>query len=183
MDDDLTLERRSGLPDALRTLLESYPRPTWETHPEFEGLVRFWLDRHLMFRKLGTLLREDAEATIDGKMPPEAQRARLARYGTMLVNELHGHHQIEDHHYFPALSGLEPTLIRGFTLLDRDHEAMDGLLDRFASGANDVIGGKSEVGPFREQLLAFDSLLDRHLVDEEDLIVPVILKHGAGRMQ
>ncbi|SEK53156.1 Hemerythrin HHE cation binding domain-containing protein [Roseivivax marinus] len=178
MTDDLALDARTGLPDALRVLLQTYPRSEWDAHANFAGLVQFWLERHMMFRKITALLREDAERQMDGALDPEQQQARLARYGGALVNELHGHHQIEDHHYFPALSKMEPGLVRGFGILDKDHDAMDGLLDRFTRKANGVLREGAEVGPFREELLSFDALLDRHLVDEEELIVPVILKHG-----
>ncbi len=178
--DELDLRSRAGLPDALRALLESYPRDEWEAHPNFSGLVEFWLDRHLMFRKLTTALNEDSEAAMDGKMDAEAQKARLSRFGGMLVQQLHGHHQIEDMHYFPVLSGMERSLQRGFTILDKDHHAMDGLLERFTTGANGVLRGQVEVGAFREELLDFEALLSRHLEDEEELIVPVILKHGSG---
>ena len=34
-------------------------------------------------------------------------------------------------------------------------------------------------GRFLEQLTLTNRLLDRHLTDEEELIVPVILKYGA----
>jgi iron-sulfur cluster repair protein YtfE (RIC family) len=57
---------------------------------------------------------------------------------------------------------------------------MDGLLNRFADGANAVIQGKTEPGKFREDLLSFQAMLNRHLIDEEELVVPVILKHGPG---
>ncbi|SHG90349.1 hemerythrin domain-containing protein [Marivita hallyeonensis] len=178
MTDNLALEVRDGLPDALRVLLEDYPRETWETHDNFAGLVAFWLDRHLMFRKLLTALQDDAELAIDGKLDAQTHAAKLSRYGSTLLQNLHGHHQIEDHHYFPVLSAREPVLAKGFTLLDSDHHAMDGLLDRFAKGANAVIQGQSEPGPFRDELMGFEALLNRHLIDEEELIVPVILKHG-----
>lgn len=180
MDDDLALGAREGLPEALRTLYDEFPRGTWEGHGNFAGLVQFWMERHDLFRKLSAVLREDAEGLIDGRIEARQQAARLGRYGGLLVNELHGHHQIEDHHYFPALSGLEPRLLRGFSLLDADHHAMDGLLDRFVRSANAVIEGRGEAGPFREELVSFEGMLERHLTDEEDLIVPVILKHGAG---
>ena len=178
MDETLALDSRTGLPDALRVLLEEYPRGTWEAHDNFAGLVAFWLDRHLMFRKLTTALIENAEAAIDRKIDAQAHSARLSRYGSMLLENLHGHHQIEDHHYFPVLSAREPILIRGFNLLDADHHAMDGLLNRFADSANAVIQGQSEPGVFRDDVLGFQALLNRHLVDEEELVVPVILKHG-----
>ena len=45
--DDLKLDVRTGLPDALRVLYETYPREVWEGHQNFGGLVAFWLDRHM----------------------------------------------------------------------------------------------------------------------------------------
>jgi hemerythrin-like domain-containing protein len=98
----------------------------------------------------------------------------------MLVQNLHGHHQIEDLHYFPVLTRREPRLARGFEILDRDHHALDALLAGFAEDANAVLQGRLEPGAFRERLLGFEAVLVRHLEDEEDLIVPVILKHGPG---
>lgn len=178
MSDELS--NRERLPDALRILLQDYPREAWESHPHFGGLVQFWLERHVMFRKLTDALRTDTEAAMDGRLDPQAQKARLSRFGGMLLQELHGHHQIEDHHYFPVLSGMDKRLVRGFDILDKDHHAMDGLLQRFADAANGVLQGKTELGVFREEVSGFDALLGRHLEDEEDLIVPVILKHGTG---
>lgn len=177
--DALSLEGRNGLPDTLRVLLADFPRDSWKTDPGFGGLVSFWLDRHLMFRRLTATMQEDTEAVMDGAMDPQEHKARLGRFGSMLVQQLHGHHQIEDQHYFPVLSGFDPRLLRGFDILDKDHDAMDGLLDRFATSANGLIRDVAEPGPFREELLSFGALLERHLYDEEDLIVPVILRHGA----
>jgi len=178
MDTALQLDARTGLPDALRVLLEDYPRGTWETHDNFAGLVAFWLDRHVMFRSLMYTLLNDAKAAIDGGLDAKSHAGRLSRYGGSLLQNLHGHHQIEDHHYFPLLSKRENKLTQGFALLDADHHAMDGLLDRFAKGANGVIQGQVEVGHFRNDLIGFHTLLDRHLIDEEELVVPVILKYG-----
>jgi len=183
LSDDLDLAKRDRIPEALLELLGAFPRDRWEAHPNFAGLVQFWLERHLMFRKLGSLLREDAEAAVDGRIDPAQYKPRLARYGGMLVSQLHGHHQIEDHHYFPVLSGLEPTLLRGFGILDKDHHAMDGLLNRFTESANAVLQDTGESGDFHSELLSFQHMLNRHLEDEEDLIVPVILKHGPEGLQ
>nr|WP_121629248.1 hemerythrin domain-containing protein [Tropicibacter alexandrii] len=177
--DDLDLTRRDGLPDALKALLEDYPRSGWQQHANFAGLVEFWLDRHLMFRRLCEMLRTDSEAGVDGNIDPQMLAARVSRFGGMLVQQLHGHHQIEDMHYFPVLSRKDTRLERGFDILDRDHHALDGLLNRFTEGANGLIQRKTEPGAFREEVVAFEGFLLRHLEDEEDLIVPVILKHGA----
>ncbi|WP_254899013.1 hemerythrin domain-containing protein [Thalassococcus arenae] len=177
-----TLAERDGLPDALRVLLADFPRAGWDGHPHFAGLVAFWLDRHLMFRQLLDALRSDAEQVLDAGLDPQTHRVRLSRLGGMLVQQLHGHHQIEDHHYFPVLTRLEPRLARGFDLLDGDHQALDGLLDRFTRRANAALSATDQVGRLRSELQTLERLIGRHLEDEEDLIVPVILKHGPHRL-
>ena len=78
MAENLTLEQRSGLPDALRVLLEDFPRDTWPAHDNFAGLVAFWLDRHLMFRKLLTTLIDDAEQAVDHKIDAQTHAGKLS---------------------------------------------------------------------------------------------------------
>jgi hypothetical protein len=176
---------RSGLPDALRVLLSDYPRDRWQSDPGFHGLVSFWLDRHLGFRDLTAAILTDAESALDAHLQPEDHARRLARLGGHLVQDLHGHHQIEDHHYFPRLSALEPRLARGFDILDSDHHALHDHIDTFVKGANAILKAQgnpvtqtARTGRFRDDLVTFRAFLDRHLTDEEDLIVPVILRHG-----
>ncbi|MFA5581630.1 MAG: hemerythrin domain-containing protein [Paracoccaceae bacterium] len=185
-DDILALATRPGLPDALRVLLSDYPRIGWEAHPNFSGLVEFWLERHLMFRQLLEHLNADVKARLNRDIDPARYDARLARYGSLLVNHLHGHHQVEDNHYFPQLKQLDTRLERGFDILDRDHDAMDGLLHRFGTSANKVLraddeaAGREYAAAFQTELASFGRMLDRHLSDEEEIIVPVILKNGGA---
>lgn len=180
----LTLEDRAALPEPLRVLLAEYPREAWASDPAFGGLVQFWLDRHLMFRRLLESMRADTEAALDKRMAPDRFGQRLARSGGMFVNELHGHHHIEDAHYFPVLKTMDSRITRGFEILDRDHEAMDGILHGFVGIANTTLQGLgAETGPLgalHAELQRLDALLDRHLTDEEELVVPVILKYGTG---
>ena len=187
MDDKtLALATRPGLPDALQVLLTDYPRLAWEAHPNFSGLVQFWLERHMTFRKLLTLLEGDAQSRIERTIAPDQYAARLSRFGSMLVSQLHGHHHIEDDHYFPMLKPLDRRLERGFEILDRDHHALDGIINRFTEAANAVLGEPDEakarehVAAFTNELGSFHKMLDRHLNDEEEIIVPVILKNGAA---
>lgn len=180
--DELSLTSRKGLPDALRVLLETYPREVWEGQANFGVLTRFWLDRHLMFRRLTNMLSSDTQARLDAALEAQAYLHRLNRFGGMLVGELHGHHQIEDHHYFPRLSRLEPGLQRGFALLDGDHHVLDERLENFTAQANTVLAGDPP-GRFLDALEDLDALLRRHLDDEEDLIVPILLKHGEAAME
>lgn len=177
IDDNLKLINRAGLPDALRILVQDIPRESWQAHPNFGGMVEFWLQRHLMFREILQRMERDVQAHMDGHIAFDAYAPRLSRYGGMLLNELHGHHQIEDQQYFPRLVRLDARIEAGFDLLEADHEAMDGLLHDMAGAANAVLQG-GEPGKFCEKLDEFGALLNRHLVDEEEIIVPVILKSG-----
>lgn len=182
MADSLNLTDRAGLPDALRVLLAAHPRETWEGHGNFGEMVRFWLDRHLMFREVMNRLAEDAEALLDRKIDPAAYAPRLSRFGGFLLQQLHTHHQVEDTHYFPRLVTLDARLERGFEMLEADHHAIDGLLTRFADSANAVLRAEGDIrdatAAFHREHQAFQTLLDRHLTDEEELVVPVILETG-----
>lgn len=183
--DDHPLRTRAGLPDALRVLVREAPREGWEGDPRFNDLLRFWLDRHQGFRHALTLLGRDAEAVVDRRSEPLAYAAALSQLGGRFVAELHGHHQIEDVHYFPVLAARDPRISRGFDILDRDHHALDAEIAQFVAAANGVLRAVENpvdlvdrAGRFRDDLSRFDRFLDRHLVDEEELVVPVILKYG-----
>lgn len=176
MENTLRLAQRKALPEALRVLLTDLPRQSWETHPKFGGLVQFWLERHLMFRQLVDVLESDAQQAVDRALDPQAHRARVSRFAGMLVQQLHGHHQIEDHQYFPQLVTLDKRLQRGFDILDSDHHDLDDLLSRFVTQANGLLQG-GEPGAFLTGVEDFKPFLNRHLVDEEELVVPVILTH------
>lgn len=177
MTDNLALATRTGLPDALRVLLEEFPRTGWQSHANFGGMVEFWLHRHLMFRQLLERMDRDVQLLIDGHIDFDAYAPRLSHYGSSLLNELHGHHHIEDAHYFPRLVQLDTRLETGFGLLDADHQAMDAELQDMAAAANALLRG-GEPGVFADRLDGFGRLLNRHLVDEEEIIVPVILNTG-----
>ncbi|MFC7705271.1 hemerythrin domain-containing protein [Plastorhodobacter daqingensis] len=178
------LETRKGLPEALRFLVAQYPRDIWESHRNFDALTRFWLERHMMFRQLLDRLSGDAEAFLSGDRDPKRFAAQSARLTNFLLNELHGHHQIEDHHYFPVLSGFDQRLDRGFELLDADHHALDAHLHGLAEGTNQMLraieagAGRDEVGRMHEQLAGFGRFIDRHLIDEEELVIPTILHYA-----
>jgi iron-sulfur cluster repair protein YtfE (RIC family) len=183
---DLPLSGRAGLPDDLRVLLADYPRDGWPAHPDFNGLVAFWLDRHGEFRRLLSQMKTDAESVIGHGSDPIVFRSRLSQTGSTFLQNLTGHHQVEDQHYFPQLAAMEHRLQRGFDMLDRDHHDLDGWLKRFADGANAALSAPDDAAlreaaaRFRGGLKGLGRMLDRHLTDEEDLILPVILKHRVG---
>ena len=187
MTNELALAQRTGLPDALQVLLKDYPRSSWTEDPGFNDLIAFWLDRHLMFRRLMDEMRNGTEALLDNALAADRFASKLSRYGGMFVQQLHGHHTIEDQHYFPLLSTKDARIARGFKILDNDHHALDGHLSGFVTGANAVLNCvadrdrlQDQAGEFHAQMAQLERLLNRHLIDEEELIVPVILKYGAG---
>ena len=187
MTDDL--KTREGLPDALRALLEKHPREGWRRHPEFGPLTDFWLHKHLGFRRAMESLQADARAALDGGMAAEDYARRMSRLGGAFLQELHGHHSIEDMHYFPKMAPLVPSLERAFAILDTDHHTLHDELEAFADGANGVlraVAGKKDwrdpLRRFEQRLTGMERFLDRHLTDEEEVVVPVILEVGEGRL-
>lgn len=185
MREDQDIATRDGLPDALRILLRDYPRDIWTSHHNFDGLTRFWLSRHLEFRRALQIMRSDAQAAIDKTADPEALTHRLVQVGNFLTQGLHQHHHIEDHHYFPGFIATEPRLGAGFEILDADHHKLDADLNTLEnslarlklemSHTNDP---NTIMGAQLKQLDGFEVFLNRHLIDEEELIVPIILEHG-----
>ena len=187
MTDDL--KTRGGLPDALRALVEKHPREGWRQHPEFGPLTDFWLQKHLGFRRAMASLQSDARAALDGGMGAEDYARRMSRLGGAFLQELHGHHSIEDMHYFPRMMPLVPSLERAFEILDADHHVLHEELEAFAEGANGVLRAVVEkkdwrepLGRFEQRLSGMERFLDRHLTDEEEVVVPVMLEVGEGRL-
>jgi len=180
---DLNLNTRNRLPDALRVLLESYPRETWEGHHNFGELIRFWLEKHLQFRKMNKTLLSGVEGFLDNRVDANRYGRETARIGQLMLQGLHGHHMMEDTHYFPVLTKQDKRLVRGFKMLDADHHALDDHLAEFSKEANTLLRAlgtgpaRDQAGEFHKRLLGFDAFLDRHLTDEEELIVPVLLHY------
>ena len=186
----LDLETRSGWPPDLRILLEKYPRDVWPGHANLGQTAQFWLGRHAMFRELGAML---GKATADfhaGSMSADAFRPFFAPRLQFFLQELEGHHYVEDLHYFPVFRAAEARLVRGFDVLEGDHEqihrdigavidAANGLLRRMDSDPDSRRAATDDYAMTSDRLL---NRLLRHLDDEEDLIIPVILDRGESQL-
>lgn len=174
---------RTGLPDDLLVLAARYPRETWSGHHNLGEVARFWLDRHGMFRELGAALAEGAVTFREGKVEAQPFVGWLAPRFNFFLRELHGHHMVEDQHYFPRFRAADARLARGFDILDADHVSIDrfihdlaeagGTLDAALRGGGDLSAARAVLA---ERLEATLHILLRHLDDEEDLIVPLILE-------
>jgi hypothetical protein len=179
---DLLLDTRDGWPADLRLLIDRYPREVWQGHANLGAMAQFWLSRHDMFREIGTALEQSATAFREGTATAEHFRAWFPSRLQFFLQQLHAHHQVEDLHYFPVFQAADARLAHGFDVLESDHSVIHHQIDATVEAANtflrtpvndDALRGTAERYAAASDALL--RLLTRHLNDEEDLIVPLIL--------
>jgi len=183
---NLDLETRAGWPLDLQFIFERYPRETWADHVNIAGMARFWLDIHDGFRRAGAALQGSTDGFRDGLVTPERFRAWYAPRLQTFLNHLNGHHQIEDHQMFPLFNAAEPRLMKGFDILERDHTVIHAAMDQMAETANVFMQvDPADNDKMRRAADAYADIGDRlmrmlarHLDDEEDLVIPLILDRG-----
>ncbi|MDO5604170.1 MAG: hemerythrin domain-containing protein [Paracoccus sp. (in: a-proteobacteria)] len=190
MDDTLKLGTRTGLPSEWLFLAEKHPRGTWRGQSALAGTGDIWLANHDYFRAITakiaeqlTRLREDGSTTYDSS-------PGLRRHIGSLLGSLDGHHRVEDNHYFPMFSRAEPRLIRGFELLDADHDTIHDSIEELTAVTQDSLRrlGTAEGVMTSDQRFAVDELaevvdriaplLRQHLADEEDIVIPLLLERA-----
>lgn len=189
-DDGLDkLLNRSGLPDDLKVLYARYPREDWNTVHTLGDMGAFWISRHDLFREFGRVLASGIDDLREGRVATD----RFARWFAPRLNhflgDLEGHHQIEDYQYFPLFAAADKRLAHGFALLEEDHHLIHGLLERNAEAANvfhrDLVEGSARMAFSRDAYAAEADMLVRglmrHLEDEEDLLIPLLLDQGEGK--
>ncbi|WP_171169343.1 MULTISPECIES: hemerythrin domain-containing protein [unclassified Ruegeria] len=177
--------RQDDMPQEMRFLLDQYPRDSWEAHPGFKEKTEHWLGAHEMFRRVAERIRLDTEGVLSNEIGLDDYVGRLSYYGGNLVGNLHGHHGWEDRSYFPALSAADPRFDAGLELLEQDHFDLDKVLSDFTGTANRVIKlsaldeeqAYDEAGQLHATSNTIEAFLKRHLSDEEELAVPIILHH------
>ncbi|MEI9427568.1 hemerythrin domain-containing protein [Mesorhizobium sp. Cs1299R1N3] len=181
-----SLLERLGLPEDLRWLAEKYPRENWQAHANIHGMANMWLQRHDMFRELGGMLTGGIDDYREGALAaPDFARWFAPRLNHFL-RHLDGHYNVEDYQYFPAFTKAEPRLKRGFDILDADHHTIHEGLERNAEAANAFIRTLQEsedkqrfaADAYADENSRLIAMLTRHLADEEDLIIPLILDRG-----
>ena len=176
------LARRQGLPEELALIAAAYPREGWQGHANLGPMARFWLEKHLMFRALAAALQEGADGFRDERVEARAFVPWFAPRYNRFIGELHAHHAVEDRHYFPIFRAADPALARGFDILDADHHAIDAMLHALAAAGGDLqsaLDGRGDLGrasaAMAERLAVTLRGLTRHLDDEEDIVIPLIL--------
>lgn len=184
MSAETNLDIRTQLPEEWRFLLEEHPRETWAGHQNLGPLMHFWLERHNGFRALGQTLEQALHAFREGQVEARQFGGFFGPRLQQFLSELHHHHMIEDHHYFPVFMAAEKRLAGGFELLEGDHELIHHRIETTVDKAN-VLFQVLESGDRDKIMRAANDYADtsgtlvsglmRHLDDEEDLIVPLVL--------
>ncbi|CAH2401448.1 hemerythrin domain-containing protein [Mesorhizobium ventifaucium] len=183
--DSLLLER-AGLPADLRWLADKYPREVWQGHANIHGIATMWLQRHDMFRELGGMLTNGIGDYREGRLTVTEFARWFAPRLNHFLGHLDGHHNVEDIHYFPVFAKAETRLRRGFEILDADHHTIHEGLERNAEAAYAFIRTLQEsedkqrfaADAYADENSRLIAMLTRHLADEEDLIIPLILDRG-----
>ena len=186
----LALDTRAGWPDDLRVLADRYPREQWDNHANLGSMARFWLQRHAMFREIASALEDATKAFRAGTATCQDFRAWFPPRLQFFLQQLNAHHQIEDLHYFPVFQAAERALARGFDVLEADHGAIHQSIDATVETANTFLrAAANDAAALRtagdSYSAASDKLmhqLSRHLGDEEDLIIPLILDRGEAAL-
>ncbi|MGB7286565.1 MAG: hemerythrin domain-containing protein [Salaquimonas sp.] len=185
------VERRDGLSKALLQSLKDFPpRAGKET---YKGEAAFWLQIHQgLLRTSATLPawceQFLAEAELDRL---ELMAPRISSLAGQLVSHAHGHHHIEDDHFFPAFLRIFPELADPIDLLENDHTILSVVLDDIENATigfkemhaiNNAVPTekKSRMMQAGEKLLAsalrLDKLFIRHISDEEDICLPILMR-------
>jgi hemerythrin-like domain-containing protein len=182
------IDTRTGWPDELKTLLERYPRDSWRA--QGNDMTSFWLDKHDYFRNQANAMSEMATRFRNDQVPPMEFATWLAPRLQGFLGALHGHHQIEDFHYFPAFRAAEKSLASGFDVLGSDHELMHKAIADIVEKTNaflktlqdDSANARDAQRRAADEYIETSELtfrrLVRHLSDEEDLIIPIMLDRG-----
>ena len=142
-----------------------------------------WLKVHTNIRKRQRILMQISDAYISGEFDWSEYRSQILKRINMHVLKLHQHHGVEDEGFFPEFVSMYPKLAPAFEILGHDHEYLNELLDKLQI-QNDMLA-RSEVEDkalaeeLHKTLVAVTDLLQQHLTDEEDLVIPILgLRQG-----
>ena len=173
---------REGLSDDLRKLLLAIPKEEWQGHPNYWRGADFLQGVHRAILSESGAFANGLEA-LSGMPAGELERGlflnELRHRGRHLLDHAHVHHHVEDDHYFPRFKRAYPRLARPIDLLDGDHRALEENLAAVEGHLRVLLSETADrdtVGRALDDARALDRLLNRHIADEEDIVIPVLLQ-------
>jgi hypothetical protein len=146
----------------------------------------FWLEVHEHLRRDAAGLEAAGNDYSGGRSSPAQLAVVAAPRLHGLIAAMHGHHQIEDFHYFPAFRRAEPKLARGFDRLESEHASLSrsvevalgalGELRATVEHASNPAASTPRLAAERYVAAAAELCRDllHHLDDEERLVVPLL---------
>ncbi len=176
------LARRSGLTEELRKLLFDTPKEEWAAHQNYWRGAEMWQGIHRSLLHESGLFVNGLEKLTDmpkGDMQSGLLLNELRQLGAHLIGHAHVHHHVEDDHYFPRFKEVFPQLGRPIDLLDCDHRVLEETLDAIENHVRALHAEKADrdqVAAALEDARKLDRILTRHLADEEDIVIPALLK-------
>ena len=186
----MSADTNRGSPAELELLLERHPRATWPAAGS--ASVAFWLQVHDRLRRDAAGLDAAAEDYRRGRSSPVELAVIAAPRLRGLVAAMHGHHQIEDFEYFPEFRRADPRLAAGFDRLEREHASLSRGVDAAVAALAELhVAAERAAEPaaaatltlaaqrYVDAAASLSADLLRHLSDEENLVVPLLLEHGA----
>lgn len=182
----LDLDQRRTWPDELKVLLKRFPRETWREQRSATAL--FWLDVHDGFRRETATARAIVEDYRAGRRTAREFGIIAAPRLGMLVAHLHGHHYIEDLHYFPSFRSADERLAPGIDALAGDHRFLSRAIAELTATSDSLLAALAQEAPgiaadavrhaadaLADASELFVTRLLKHLDDEEDLVIPLML--------
>lgn len=178
---DWPLAEREDLPADFVWLRDAFPRSRWG-EAAVPQTATHWLAMHDGFRRADHHMAQLSEGYGCGQLDLRGFHDRLMPALAQFLQHLDGHHTIESHHYFPEFRRLEPRIVAGLDLLDRDHDAIHIRLQALAEAGNalhrDFRASSPDAADRAAQLadilMSARPALARHLADEEDIVIPLL---------
>lgn len=182
--DASSLAARTGLPPEFRYLLPQFPRDRW-TAGGLDQTAAFWLQMHGSFRAHQSHM-DGLIGGWRGDGDVSALHRQLIPALQSFLQHLDGHHRVESGHYFPIMRTVEPRIGAGLDLLDRDHDAIHGVLESlFQAGLGFHKAVSAQAADARDHASRLSDAIEaagppllRHLDDEEDIVIPLIQLRG-----
>ena len=179
---EINVATRDGLPSAIRPTLLEQTKSDWKNHPRFAGKASFFMKIHRQLLDGADWLATTSEQLLDtppSELSGQINTAGLVSHAEHLLQFAHRHHEIEDHGYFPQFIRLYPQLEHAMGLLDGDHQ----VLDKALNGVEVAIAtlqqpNRDAIAGLYRNASALKKIMHRHITDEEEVIIPIFLRHG-----
>lgn len=137
-----------------------------------------WLKVHTNIRKRQRILMQISDAYRNGEFDWSEYRSQILKRINMHILKLHQHHGVEDEGFFPEFVSMYPKLAPAFEILGKDHDYLNALLDELQiqndALARSEVEDKALAKELHDTLVKVTDLLQQHLTDEEDLVIPIL---------